>query len=251
MGFKELMRMTTTEFEYILNKVAPLITKKDTKMRLAISAEERLAVTLRFLATGESFASCHFQFRIGASTVSLIVHETCIAIHQSLKDEYLQTPNTEEEWKKISSEFFEKWQFPNCLGAIDGKHISIQQPANTGSMYHNYKGNDSIQMMAVVDASYKFRYVSVGVQGRASDAGVFAQSDFKKALDQDLLNIPPPTLIPGTAIEAPYMFLGDEAYPLRSDLMKPFPLRQMDKSHRIFNYRLSRARRVVENAFGF
>ena len=51
-GFRDLLRMNAEEFEYILNKVAPMITKQDTRWRLAITAKERLALTLRYLATG-------------------------------------------------------------------------------------------------------------------------------------------------------------------------------------------------------
>lgn len=104
--------------------------------------------------------------------------------------------------------------------------------------------------MAVVDASYRFVYVNVGSQGRASDAGVFAQSDLRKAMDEGLLNVPPPEPLPNTTIRVPYMFIGDEAFPLRADLMKPYPFRQLDHDLRVYNYRFSRARRVVENAFG-
>ena len=105
-------------------------------------------------------------------------------------------------------------------------------------------------MMAVVDARYRFSYISVGAQGRASDAGVFAESDFKQALDSGLLNLPAAALLPGSDMQIPYMFVGDDAYPLRLDLMKPYPFRNMEHQQRVFNYRLSRARRVVENGFG-
>ncbi|XP_016412021.1 uncharacterized protein LOC107743354 [Sinocyclocheilus rhinocerous] len=105
-------------------------------------------------------------------------------------------------------------------------------------------------MMAAVDANYKFIYASVGTQGRVSDAGLFAHSDLRKAMDQGLLNFPPPEPLPSSDIMMPYMFVGDETYPLRHDLMKPYPFRQMEHSQRVLNYRLSRARRVVENALG-
>uniref|UniRef100_A0A667WYG0 DDE Tnp4 domain-containing protein n=1 Tax=Myripristis murdjan TaxID=586833 RepID=A0A667WYG0_9TELE len=199
-GFRGLLRMTAEEFEFVLSKVAPLITKTHTKLRRAITAKERLALTLRFLATGESFSSLSFQFRIGESTVSMIVSQTCES------------------------------------------HLKLT--------FRNYKGRFSVVLMAVVDASYQFKYVSVGAQGRASDAGVFAESDFKQALDRNLLSIPAAKLLPGSDMEAPFVFLGDDAYPLRSDLMKPFSFRQMDHAQRVFNYRLSRGRRVVENGFG-
>ncbi|XP_029969512.1 protein ANTAGONIST OF LIKE HETEROCHROMATIN PROTEIN 1 isoform X2 [Salarias fasciatus] len=249
-GFRSLLQMNAEELEFILNKVAPLITKMHTKMRRAITAKERLALTLRFLATGESFSSLSFQFRVGESTISMIVSQTCEALHRTLHDEYLKTPNTEKEWLDIAQDFLQKWQFPHCLGAIDGKHITIQPLAHTGSTFRNYKGRFSVLLLAVVDAKYQFKYVNLGAQGRASDAGVFAACDLKQALDRNLLSIPAAKSLPGSDMEVPFVFLGDDAYSLRSDLMKPFPFRQLDYEQRIFNYRLSRGRRVVENGFG-
>lgn len=148
---------------------------------------------------------------------------------------YCQTPTTEAGWRKTARDFQSKWQFPHCLGALDGKHIRIQPPAKSGSLYHNYKSSFSVIMMAAVDANYKFIYASVGTQGRFSDAGLFAQSDLLQAMDQGLLNFPPPEPLPSTDIMMPYMFVGDEAYPLKPDLMKPYPYRQMDHSQRVLN----------------
>lgn len=90
-------------------------------------------------------------------------------------------------------------------------------------MYFNYKSRFSIILMAVVDANYKFVYASAGTQGRVSDAGVFAHSDLKEAMDTGTLNFPPADTLPGTDAMMPHMLIGDDAYPLRPDLMKPYP----------------------------
>lgn len=105
-------------------------------------------------------------------------------------------------------------------------------------------------LVAVVDAHYKFVYVTVGAQGRLSDGGLFAHSDLRRAMEAGLLNVPPPELLPNTNTVMPYMFIADDAFPLRTDLQKPYSHQQVDHDQRIYNYRLSRARRVVENAFG-
>jgi hypothetical protein len=78
-----------------------------------------------------------------------------------------------DNWEQIADEFYKKWNFPNCLGALDGKHIMMTKPDKTGSTYYNYKHYFSIVLMALVDADYKFTYVDVGCQGRISDGGVF------------------------------------------------------------------------------
>lgn len=163
---------------------------------------------------------------------------------------FLQTPSTDAEWKAIACDFSSKWQFPHCLGAIDGKHIFIQPLAKSGSLFYNYKSRFSIILIAVVDANYQFIYASAGTQGRVSDAGVFAHSDLREAMDSGTLNFPPVDTLLGTDTVMPYVLVGDEAYPLRPDLMKPYPFRNLNTELRIYNCRLSRARWVVENAFG-
>jgi len=91
---------------------------------------ERRAITLRFLATGESFRSLHLQFRISRPVISYIVTEVCEALPNKLGPSYLKVPLSEQERLQIAKQFEEKWNFPNCLGAIDGKHITLQPPPN-------------------------------------------------------------------------------------------------------------------------
>ncbi|KAK7133540.1 hypothetical protein R3I94_015428 [Phoxinus phoxinus] len=249
-GCRELLRMTEEEFELLLGSVGALITKQHTKMRRAISPRDRLSVTLRYLSSGETFSSLSLQYKIGASTISQIVMETCAALHQVMKQDYLKTPSTEAEWWKIAQDFESKWQFPHCLGALGGKRIYLQPPAKSVSLEHNYKGRFSVTIMAAVDANYKFIYASVGTQASVSDAGLFAHSDLCKAMDQGLLNFPPSEPLPNSDVKMPYMFVGDEAYPLRPDLMTPYPCKLTDRSQQELNCRLSRARRAPENAFG-
>ena len=104
--------------------------------------------------------------------------------------------------------------------------------------------------MAVVDASYRFVYVDVGAEGRVGDAGVYNNCRLSQALEQNTLNIPGDSRIEGADLTSPYTLVGDEAFPLKSYLMKPYHRRGLVPKEIIFNYRLSRARRVAKNAFG-
>jgi hypothetical protein len=160
----------------------------------------------------------------------------------------VQAPDTEEEWQTISDDFRTLWNFPHCLGAIDGKHIALKAPNNCGSLFYNYKGFHSMVLLAVVDAHYRFLLVDVGVNGRNGDAGVFATSPIAAAVEKD---IPSPTPLPDwDSTVLPHVLVGDEAFPLKVNLMKPFPSRGLTLEERVFNFRLSHARRVSENAFG-
>jgi hypothetical protein len=162
----------------------------------------------------------------------------------------LKVPACADEWVAVADQFEKKWNYPGCVGAIDGKHVAIQQPVSSGSEFFYYKHFFSVLLLALVDADYKFLYVNVGAAGRAGDAGVFNDSSLKKAVVGNTLNLPPPVEIRGISSKINYHMIGDDAFALSKTMMKPYPHRNLSKEKRIFNYRLLRARRVVENAFG-
>ena len=72
------------------------------------------------------------------------------------------------------------WNFPHCMGAIDGKHVLLQCPRNSAGEYFNYKNAFSIVLFALVDAHYNFMFVDTGCQGRSSDSGVFTNAELYK-----------------------------------------------------------------------
>ena len=102
--------MSPNRFEHLLSLVQPIIQKEDTKFCKLITAAERLAITLRFLATGDSQQSLSFSFRVGKSIVSAIIAETCDAIYNVLMETYMSAPTSKEEWLKISEQFKETWK---------------------------------------------------------------------------------------------------------------------------------------------
>ena len=118
---------------------------------------------------------------------------------------------TRADWSTMAEQFEWRWNFPNCIGAIDGKHVVIQAPVNSGSLYHNYKGTFSLVLLAIVDADYLFRVVDVGGYGRTSDSG--RNSAFGEGIRHGTLGIPPDGAISGAEQwgPLPYVFVGDEA----------------------------------------
>jgi len=189
-----------------------------------------------------------WSFYVSKSVVSNIIIETCEIIWNELSSIYLK-PSTKIEWKEKAKEFYKRWNLPNCIGALDGKHISIQAPKKSGSQYFNYKKTFSIVLMAVCDANYFFTLVDVGAFGSQSDGAVFKESAIGKAMENNQLDIPSDTVLPGTNILFPNFLAADEAFPLKHNIMRPFPGSNLSQEQ-IFNYRLSRARRIIENSFG-
>jgi len=190
-----------------------------------------------------------WSFYVSKSVVSNIIRETCGIIWNELSSIYLKPPTT-IEWEEKGREFYERWNLPNCIGAMDGKHISVQAPKKSGSKYFNYKRTFSIVLMAICDANYSFTLVNVGAFGSQSDGAVFKESAFGKAMENNQLDIPADTVLPGIDISFPMFFAADEAFPLKRYIMRPFPGNNLTEEQQIFNYRLSRARRIIENSFG-
>lgn len=150
-----------------------------------------------------------------------------------------------------AKQFEEKWNFPHCVGALDGNHIVIQAPPESGSQYYNYKETHSIVLMALADANYKITYANIGVNGIVSDGAVFNNNcGLSTALQENTLNLPPSEPLPGRTKAVPYVVVADDAFAVKPFLMKPYPIRNQPGINRIYNYRLSRARRIVENVFG-
>ena len=124
-------------------------------------------------------------------------------------------PQTSEDWLQEAELFQRLWHFPNCLGAIDGKHVAINKPPGSGSHFFNYKNFFSIILMAVVNANLEFLFVEVGANGKASDGDVFAKTLFAEKLYDNSFNIPDPSMLPGYDINMPYVFLANDAFPLK------------------------------------
>jgi len=154
--------------------VTPVIRRR--KISLGITPEERLAITLQYVIMWlknisfenitwfQIFVSRRFDAAFGLgvlTTVSKIIEETCNAICKCLMDKYLKEPEI-SDYVQIADEFFDLWNFPNCIGAIDGKHINIQAPPHTGTQFFNYKKTFSIVLLAVCDANYVFRIIDIG-----------------------------------------------------------------------------------------
>ena len=129
----------------------------------------------------------------------------------------------------------------------------MQCPRKSDSLYYNYKGFLSIVLMAACDGNYNyFTLVDIGQYGSNNDSGVLSNSEMGKAFEDGTINFPAAIHLPGCdqLPSLPYFLVGDEIFALKPWLMHPYPGRNIPEEKSIFNYRLSRARRVIENRFG-
>jgi len=131
--FFNYLRMKPAMFDELVQRVGPRIEKQDTRMRKALSPGLKLAITIRYLATGDKYPTLMYSFRVARNTVALIIPEVCKAIVEEYKDEVITCPSTPEEWTAIGEVFEHKWNIPNAVaGRFDsnsnwlecGKNVS-------------------------------------------------------------------------------------------------------------------------------
>lgn len=146
-------------------------------------------------------------------------------------------PSTPAEWKAVAQGYQDLWQFPHCVGALDGKHVALVPPHETGAQFRNYKGFFSIVLMALVDADLNFIFVDVGRNGRMNDSGIWGACKLKETLERQPSILPDAELLPRSTDSAPYVIVGDEGFGLKPYLMRPYPAAELTTDKRLFNYR--------------
>ena len=241
-------RVSHATFQYLCTKLSPHIGKVDTIMRRAIAVEKRVALTLWFLATGADYRTIGHLFGVAKSTVCVVTKEVIYSIVTFLLPHYIKIPQG-NAMKEVVHGFDRDYDFPQCAGAVDGTHIPIVSPQECPADYYNRKGWHSVIMQGMVNNRGLFIDIYVGWPGRVHDARVFANSSLCTRGQNN-------TLLPNwvkriSNTDVPLVVLGDPAYPLLDWLMKAFPdTGYLTQQQRNFNYRLSKARVVVEHSYG-
>ena len=158
MAYRNFIRMPPNLFQELEQRLNPDLQRERTWMREPLSPGVKFAVTLRHLASGDSFPPppLQYAFRVVRSTINKFVPELCGAIIRAYRDQVMTCPSSPEDWLEVESGFRPRWNIPHALGALDGKHIPIRCPQWGGSLRHNYKGFHSIVLLALVDGDYKF-----------------------------------------------------------------------------------------------
>ena len=133
------------------------------------------------------------------------------------------------------------WQNHNTIGAMDSKHVAIKKPPKSGSAFRNHKKFNSIILMGLFNAQYKFLWIDIGANGSCGDSTIWNDSDLKSAIKNGTLGLPPPAPLPNGNEPMPYHIIADDRIALSKTVMKPILLRDLTREERIF-YHLSRAR---------
>ncbi|XP_037955665.1 uncharacterized protein LOC119685459 [Teleopsis dalmanni] len=243
--FVKYFHMPYKSFEDILRLIEPhLQPKKRTHPRDGISSKEKLAVVLEYLASGTLQKHVASAYRISKQHFGTILMDVCSAIIKALK---FEIPKLTQENLKETAKTFTKCNFPNCVGAMDGKQVFLKCPGNSG----NFKGVFTLNIMAVADADYRFTYLDVGAYDKQNDSCVFSRSSIGADILNEELNFPEDIKMSDATL--PSMFVASDQFPLHQRIMTPYPStlhKQPNEAVEIFNNRINRALLCAKNAFG-
>uniref|UniRef100_A0ABD2VVJ1 DDE Tnp4 domain-containing protein n=1 Tax=Trichogramma kaykai TaxID=54128 RepID=A0ABD2VVJ1_9HYME len=183
------------------------------------------------------------------SQVGKIIGQVLASLWKRLHPLHLPRP-TKDILMASAQQYFLQWDLPHCIGSLDVCHIEIKKPPHSGSKYYNYKKFFSTPLQALVDADGKFISIDVGGYGSQHDSTTFRCSSLYKNFKAGKLNFPEDDGRYGLEVNTPYFIIGDGAYALSRNLIKPYPGHELTSMQKMFNKRISRARINVERAFG-
>ncbi|CAF1537989.1 unnamed protein product [Rotaria magnacalcarata] len=240
--------MERQTFASLLQQLQPHIQKSDTNYRSAIPIEKRLACALYTLGSSSELRTMGHLFGIGKSTAGEILHDICAALIDLFFHRLIKFPNTDLEIQETINGFSNKCGYPLCVGALDGSHIAIKPPFGQEIDYFNYKKHHSAILLATVNSDLLFTYVNVGAPSRCNDSLVYNNSTLASLIQHPMYQN---HFLIVNNVNVQSHLIADSAFCLNSTLLKPYVDKpNMPKCQSLFNYRLSRARCLVERAFG-
>ena len=249
--FKKTFRVSRETFDFILERLRKTL-ERETLCEEPISPELHLGLCLYRLGRGDYYYTLAEMVGLAPCTVSTVVHEVNEALVGCLWKDFVSAhmPVTDHDFESKILNMKEQWQFPFSWCAVDGCHIPIKCPGGqeTSKEYHNVKNVHSIILMSIVDATYYFVWGSCGYPGNSRDSIILQSTSLWASIKEG--KFLPQSSQKKNEICIPPLIRGDSAFPFESFLLKPYSNAVMTKEQRFFKYRLSRARMVVEGAYG-
>ena len=154
--WRENFRMSEASFYMLCEELRPYLTKQTTKLQKPASVETQVAATLYYLADEGRMRKVSNSFGLGKATVSKVIRRVTSVISEKLGAKYIVLPKTKEEVEEHARNFYNRYGFSQCIGAIDGTHIKIKRPVDNPTNYVNRKGNFTLNCQGTVGYNYCF-----------------------------------------------------------------------------------------------
>ena len=127
-SFQFFMRMPPAMFNELVQRLTPRLNKQGTNYHASLKPGLKVAITLWHLVSGNTYRNMQYAWRVPHNTISVVVRE----VVEEYTDELLFCPTTKQGWRDLTDQWYQRWNFPNIVGAIDGKHVACKAPFNSG-----------------------------------------------------------------------------------------------------------------------
>ena len=122
--------------------------------------------------------------------------------------------STLQEWHEKVVQFDQRWNFHHAVGLLDGKHVAIRCPQQSGSIYYNYNDFYSVVILALVDADYRCLWVDVRSNGSCFDAQIVNECHLKKSIVDGTIGFPDADELQGDDRDTTYFIVADDVFAL-------------------------------------
>ncbi|XP_065361185.1 uncharacterized protein LOC135954868 [Calliphora vicina] len=219
--------ITEKQFRYLVNILEPLVTILEPhRKKKSFSAEERISITLKYLATGEVNSCRNYCFRASKPVIVKMIADICQKMYELLKDQYLYLPKTEEQWLGVVNGMQKSHHISNCLGNIIMRQVSFytppNQPVRPKSFQKDNEEDKSIQkppliLTTIVDGNYNFLYADVEKTKAKFYDQIYEKSKICKLIEDGSLAVPKTASALAGSLKHcdinPYFFIGSVCLP--------------------------------------
>lgn len=246
--FKANFAMAPDFYEWIFTQIESDLLPKKISRNDVITPRISFALFMQYVCSGASANYVHSDYRVSKRSFYRFIKSVSTAIRKNLSQRAFPVLQ-HQDWLNNANDFMRYCCLPNCVGAMDGKHVAIRKPNNSGSTYFNYLKYFSIVLFAVCDARKRFIYVHAGSMGSMHDSYIFRYSSLGQSIQHNQINLPADQPIGG--VPCPLFFIVDDAFSLHHRLVKAFSTNHaLSPEQRVFNAKITSARKVIEDAFG-
>ncbi|KAH8302786.1 hypothetical protein KR044_010746, partial [Drosophila immigrans] len=183
------LAITESQFRYLVQKLEPIISQyAPQRKKKSFSAEERLAITLKYLATGEVHSCRNYCFRASKFVINEMIANICLGFYEHLKDQYVTLPKTDEQWRNAATDMERNHQLPQCVGNLFMRSIQLQNNvSNSSSSSSNSDDRKrAIIFTAIVDADNNFQYVKVERAANSRPNDIYNQTTAVELIEQKM-----------------------------------------------------------------
>ncbi|XP_036336231.1 uncharacterized protein LOC118746491, partial [Rhagoletis pomonella] len=211
--------ITERQFRYLVNNLSPVISSYEPhRKKKSFSAEERIAITLKYLATGEVHSCRNYCFRASKPVILKMIANICLNIYELLKDLFVSLPKTDEQWQNVANEFQRKHCMPNCAGHLAMQQIRFHSSSRAEEQI-DFINKQPLIFTSIVDSNNNFLYTDIEKTQAGAIDEIYEKSTIRQMIETYEVKLPVSYEAQDGSIDQSYYFASKCGLPLKPYLL--------------------------------